>query len=242
MVGDDVPRAWLRHPDIQEGGWVATFADGGTSMAIGQVIRLVRERKALSQDELALRLRDVAANDGEHPQTTRRTISRWERDSRIPQPAYRRWLAVALDLPVETLNRAAAVSQGCVPTDARHLAHADHDDSSGVLLVESDEAVLSYKAGIYNVRMRKRLVNRGSSPVCRFFTRIAVDRSPTTRFDPMSTTGATRSPWTSWRSRRGATASRWHWRSSTTATRRRSCGCSSTMSARSSRSIHVDHG
>jgi hypothetical protein len=47
-----------------------------------------------------------------------------------------------------------------------------------VLLVESDEAVLSYKAGIYNVRMRKRLVNRGSSPVCRFFMRIAVDRFP----------------------------------------------------------------
>jgi transcriptional regulator with XRE-family HTH domain len=51
----------------------------------------------------------VAANDGQHPQTTRRTISRWERDSRIPQPAYRRWLAVALDLPLDTLNRAAAV-------------------------------------------------------------------------------------------------------------------------------------
>lgn len=61
------------------GRWVTTPAETESSMAIGQIIRQVRERKALSQDELALRLRDVAANDGQHPQTTRRTISRWER-------------------------------------------------------------------------------------------------------------------------------------------------------------------
>ena len=29
--------------------------------------------------------------------------------------------------------------------------------------------MLRYEAGVYDVRMRKRLVNRGSSPVCRFF-------------------------------------------------------------------------
>jgi transcriptional regulator with XRE-family HTH domain len=147
-------------------------------MAIGQIIREVRERKALSQHELALRLRDVAANDGQHPQTTRRTISRWERDSRIPQPAYRRWLALALDLPVEMLSRAAGASQGGVVADARQPDRTRHDDSLGVVLVESDEAVLSYDAGVYAVRMRKRVVNRGSSPVCRFFMRIAVDRFP----------------------------------------------------------------
>jgi DNA-binding transcriptional regulator YiaG len=109
MAGDDVPRAWTEHRQVPEGGWTTTPAETGGSTAIGQIIRQVRERKALSQHELALRLRDVAANDGQHPQTTRRTISRWERDSRIPQPAYRRWLAAALDLPLETLNRAAAV-------------------------------------------------------------------------------------------------------------------------------------
>jgi transcriptional regulator with XRE-family HTH domain len=96
--------------------------EAGSSMAIGQIIRHVRERKALSQHELALRLRDVAANDGQHPQTTRRTISRWERDSRIPQPAYRRWLAVALDLPLQTLNRAAAVRTLPDPRFARSSA------------------------------------------------------------------------------------------------------------------------
>jgi transcriptional regulator with XRE-family HTH domain len=147
-------------------------------MAIGQIIREVRERKALSQHELALRLRDVAANDGQHPQTTRRTISRWERDSRIPQPAYRRWLALALDLPVEMLTRAASARQGGVVADACQPDRTRHDDSLGVVLVESDEAVLSYDAGVYAVRMRKRVVNRGSSPVCRFFMRIAVDRFP----------------------------------------------------------------
>jgi transcriptional regulator with XRE-family HTH domain len=109
MVGDDAPRARTEHQQASEAGWMTTSTEAGSSMAIGQIIRHVRERKALSQHELALRLRDVAANDGHHPQTTRRTISRWERDSRIPQPAYRRWLAVALDLPLQTLNRAAAV-------------------------------------------------------------------------------------------------------------------------------------
>jgi transcriptional regulator with XRE-family HTH domain len=157
---------------------VTMSAEDGNSMAIGQIIREVRERKALSQHELALRLRDVAANDGQHPQTTRRTISRWERDSRIPQPAYRRWLAVALDLPVETLTRAASASLGDVPADARQMDRAGHDDSLGVVLVESDEALLSYDSGVYKVTMRKRLVNRGRSPVSRFFMRIAVDRFP----------------------------------------------------------------
>jgi transcriptional regulator with XRE-family HTH domain len=153
---------------------VIMSAEDGSAMAIGQIIREIRERKSLSQHELALRLRDVAANDGQHPQTTRRTISRWERDSRIPQPAYRRWLAVALDLPVETLTRAAGASLSDVPADAR----AGHDDSLGVVLVETDEAVLSYDSGVYKVRMRKRLVNRGRAPVSRFFMRIAVDRFP----------------------------------------------------------------
>ncbi len=94
-------------------------AEDGSSAAIGRIIRQVRERKALSQEELAQRLRDVAATDGQHPLTTRRTISRWERDSRLPQPSYRRWLAVALDLPVETLNRAAALRWEVSPVRSR---------------------------------------------------------------------------------------------------------------------------
>jgi transcriptional regulator with XRE-family HTH domain len=148
VAGDDVLRAWTEHRQARGGGWVTMSAEDGSSMVIGQIIRQVRARKTLSQDELALRLRDVAAKDGQHPQTTRRTISRWERDSRIPQPAYRRWLAVALDLPVETLNRAAAASQGGVPTNARNITRPVHD-SLGVLLVESDEAVLSDEAGVF---------------------------------------------------------------------------------------------
>jgi transcriptional regulator with XRE-family HTH domain len=145
VAGDEVLTRGSSYRQAPEGGWVTMSAEEGSSMAIGQIIRQVRERKTLSQDELALRLRDVAANDGQHPQTTRRTISRWERDSRIPQPAYRRWLAVALDLPVETLNRAVAASQSDVPSDAR----AVHDDSFGAKLLERDETVLSCEAGFF---------------------------------------------------------------------------------------------
>ena len=108
MADDDIWKAWLGDTSPRELALAPVGREGCT--AIGQVIRLARERKGLSQDELAQRLRRVAAEEGQHPQTTRRTVSRWERGCRIPQPAYRRWLAAVLDLTVEELNRAARAS------------------------------------------------------------------------------------------------------------------------------------
>jgi putative transcriptional regulator len=42
---------------------------------------------------------------------TRHEISRWEREERIPSGYWLNWLAVALDLPMSDLERAAAAAR-----------------------------------------------------------------------------------------------------------------------------------
>ena len=42
---------------------------------------------------------------------TRYEVSRWERGERIPSGYWLSWLAVALDVPLEQLERAAAASR-----------------------------------------------------------------------------------------------------------------------------------
>jgi transcriptional regulator with XRE-family HTH domain len=48
----------------------------------------------------------------------------------------------------------------------------------GTLLVERDEAVLSFGEGIYRPVQRRQLVNTGTSPITRFLVRISPDRHP----------------------------------------------------------------
>ena len=57
------------------------------------------------------------------------------------------------------------------------------DEASADLVVQDDEAWLTYESASYALRMRKRILNVGAMPVSRFFIRVAVDRYPN---DPRS--------------------------------------------------------
>jgi transcriptional regulator with XRE-family HTH domain len=57
------------------------------------------------------------------------------------------------------------------------------DEASADLVVQQDEAWLTYEGNTYGLRMRKRITNVGETPVSRFFIRVAVDRYPN---DPRS--------------------------------------------------------
>jgi transcriptional regulator with XRE-family HTH domain len=76
---------------------------------IGAIIAEYRQRRSLTRAELAALVRQAAARDGERDcRVDGKTVLRWE-NGQPPRPAYLRWLAAALDLPVEQLSRAGKI-------------------------------------------------------------------------------------------------------------------------------------
>jgi transcriptional regulator with XRE-family HTH domain len=71
---------------------------------IGALIARVRAEQGISQLRLAERLCASASM----PTVTRHEISRWEREERIPSGFWLGWLAVALEVPLDQLDRAVA--------------------------------------------------------------------------------------------------------------------------------------
>jgi transcriptional regulator with XRE-family HTH domain len=74
---------------------------------IGALLARVRAERGISQLRLAGRLCACAGVST----VTRSEISRWEREERIPRGYWLAWLAMALDLPIEQLERAAAAAR-----------------------------------------------------------------------------------------------------------------------------------
>ena len=71
---------------------------------IGALLARVRMAHGISQLRLAERLCGCAGV----ATVTRHEVSRWEREERIPSAYWLSWLAEALQVPVEDLERAAA--------------------------------------------------------------------------------------------------------------------------------------
>src|SRR4051812_17232361 len=78
-----------------------------TAETIGALIVRVRADQGITQLRLAERL---CASSGVTT-VTRNEVSRWEREERIPSAFWRSWLAVALQVPLEQLDRAAGVAR-----------------------------------------------------------------------------------------------------------------------------------
>jgi transcriptional regulator with XRE-family HTH domain len=78
-----------------------------TAETLGGLIARTRSDQGISQLRLAERL---CASAGLST-VTRNEVSRWERGERIPTGYWMGWLAVALGVPLEQLERAAAVSR-----------------------------------------------------------------------------------------------------------------------------------
>jgi len=74
---------------------------------IGALLARVRAELGISQLRLAERL---CAASGMST-VTRHEVSRWEREERIPSRYWIGWLAVALDVPVDHLEYAAATAR-----------------------------------------------------------------------------------------------------------------------------------
>lgn len=72
------------------------------AVALGAVIRELRESLGWSQSRLATALCKVAR----HETVTSETVSRWETGKRVPGPWWLRHLATVLQVPIEILERA----------------------------------------------------------------------------------------------------------------------------------------
>jgi helix-turn-helix protein len=92
--------------------------DGSASFAFHPVQRptvkplgplLARRRHALGRSQL--RVAELLCNASGMPTVTRHEVSRWEREQRLPSGFWLRWLAVVLELPLDELESAAAVSR-----------------------------------------------------------------------------------------------------------------------------------
>lgn len=78
-----------------------------TLETIGALIARLRDERGISQLRLAERLCASAGLDT----VTRHEVSRWEREQRIPSGFWLSWLAIALEVRLEVLERAAAAAR-----------------------------------------------------------------------------------------------------------------------------------
>jgi transcriptional regulator with XRE-family HTH domain len=74
---------------------------------LGALVARVRQEQGVTQLRLAERL---CAASGQAT-VTRHEVSRWEREERIPSGYWLGWLALALDIPLAELERAAGASR-----------------------------------------------------------------------------------------------------------------------------------
>ena len=76
-------------------------------------VRLTQIR--ISQGRTQLRVAELLCAASGLPTVSRHEISRWEREQRVPTAFWLRWLAVVLDVPLDDLERAAAVTRARRP-------------------------------------------------------------------------------------------------------------------------------
>jgi hypothetical protein len=83
------------------------FEPGLGPESIGGLLARVRLASGKSQ----LRVAEQLCAASGVPTVTRHEVSRWEREERIPSPYWLRWLAMVLEVPLDDLEQAAALSR-----------------------------------------------------------------------------------------------------------------------------------
>jgi transcriptional regulator with XRE-family HTH domain len=81
------------------------------SLPLGRLVAEQRQRLSLSLADVARRVRHAAKAEGRQSGATRQWVSEIERKGRFPRPDGLRWLAKAIELPVEAVAAAAAAQR-----------------------------------------------------------------------------------------------------------------------------------
>jgi transcriptional regulator with XRE-family HTH domain len=135
-------------------------------LPLSRMLRELRERRGLSQRELAAVLRGLTGRE----RLQRGEVSRWERGARVPTPRWLAWLAVALDAPLTELdvarreqlfhqqgNDAESARRTGAPGPARLLGAAEQvgtrfRDTGGHVVLDANE-VDDLREAIRQVRL-----------------------------------------------------------------------------------------
>jgi peptide deformylase len=129
----------------------------------GRVSRIMHDKDRIARLALVERIADAHRIPGSYFQLAPRP---WETDEPAPgtpaQPAG----------PPEAGPEPAAVASPQPPAADRQ------EIGTGGLVVEEDNAELSYRDGVYHPHQRRKLRNAGTEPVTRYLMRISVDRYP----------------------------------------------------------------
>src|SRR5215218_7446504 len=93
------------------------------SLTFGRLVVEQRRRLSLSQSDVARRVRNAAKAEGRQSGATKQWVSEIERTGRIPHPDGLRWLAVAIEVPIERLVATAdqQIRARSVPRDGQQL-------------------------------------------------------------------------------------------------------------------------
>ncbi len=106
--------------------WLAELSgDGLAAGSIGPLLAGVRLAAGKSQ----LRLAELLCAASGVPTVTRHEVSRWEREERIPSAFWLRWLALVLEVPLDALERAAALARARRLMPATRRVTIDHDSA-----------------------------------------------------------------------------------------------------------------
>jgi len=84
---------------------------GEAVVPVGESLGALLTQVRINQGRTQLRLAELLCAASGLPTVTRHEISRWEREQRVPSAYWLRWLAVVLDVPLDELERAAAVTR-----------------------------------------------------------------------------------------------------------------------------------
>ncbi|MFE7802919.1 peptide deformylase [Nocardia sp. NPDC057440] len=129
-------------------------------------LRHWRDVRSLSRRELASKLG-----------YSRPYVSKVESGSENPSPAF----AAAADATLQAGGALrAAYSEFVANRSApgRVPVSFEAPDPAGSLVVDHDDACLSFDGYTYRLRQRRRLINGGTAPITRYLIRISVDRYP----------------------------------------------------------------
>jgi transcriptional regulator with XRE-family HTH domain len=109
QVRADQMRGRVRPADARfDRYWYQELAgDGLAAASIGPLLTGIRLAAGKSQ----LRLAELLCAAAGLTTVTRHEVSRWEREERIPTSTWLRWLALVLEVPLDVLERAAAVAR-----------------------------------------------------------------------------------------------------------------------------------
>lgn len=138
-----------------------------TGLTLGERIRQYRRRRGMSQKTLA----ELIGRSG-----------RWVVDVEGGKADNLRvqdivLFARALKVDVATLSDNVVMQADTAPDRATEPTTGTQA-GFGTLMVENDDAQLTYANGVYRPLQRRKLVNAGSTPITRYLVRMNADRYP----------------------------------------------------------------